>query len=235
MSFTLGVEFTTFSIVARCPRTGMLGVGITTREMAVGSRCPHVRAGVGAVATQASTDPRLGPLALRLLELGFSAPKVLRELEGSDPYIEPRQLAVVDRDGTVAARTGTRNRQWAGHVLGEGSVALGNALLGPHVAEAMARAFRESEGEDLEERLLRAVEAGRDAGGQHGGQQSAALLVCDRDAFPRVDLRVDQHPEPVGELRRLLDLYRPLIPYYARRPRDPDLPRADEWLRQQGR
>ena len=224
MRFQRGIEFHTFSITARCERTGRLGVAIATKAIAVASRCPFVKASVGAVATQASTDPRLGHTALHLLELGYSAPKTLAELEASDPYIEHRQLAIVDRDGNAAARTGKNNRDWAGHITERNYVAMGNVLLGKHVAEAIARAFEDSLDEDLEERLMRAIEAGRDAGGQHGGQTSAGLLVYDREVFPWVDLRVDLHEEPIGELRRILEIYKPQAEFFNLRPSDPTIP-----------
>ena len=224
MNFQPGIPFHTFSITARCERTGRLGVAITTRAITVGSRCPFVKANVGAVATQANTDPRLGPTALRLMEMGYSAPKALQELEASDPYIEYRQLAIVDRDGNSAARTGKENREWAGHIAKRNYVAMGNVLLGRHVIEAMAQAFEESPDEEMEERLLLAIEAGRDAGGQHGGQTSSGLLVYDREEYARVDLRVDDHPEPIGELRRVFQLYTPQIDFYNMRPKDPTIP-----------
>ncbi len=213
----------TFTIVARCERTGMLGIGLTTREMAIGSRCPYGKARVGAVATQASTDPRLGHLALKLLGMGYSAPKALKELVDSDPHIERRQLGVVDKDGNSAAYTGSNLKDWAGHIIKKNYVAMGNSLVGEKTITAMADAFEASPEESLDESLMLAIEAGRDAGGQHGGQVSAALLVYDWQVFPRIDLRVDHHDEPVGELRRLLELYRPLIPYYQQRPSDPSI------------
>lgn len=224
MKFQPGIPFHTFSITARCERTGRLGVAITTRAITVGSRCAFVKANVGAVATQANTDPRLGPMALRLMETEHSAPEALKELETSDPYIEYRQLALVDRDGNSAARTGKENQDWAGHIAEHNYVAMGNVLLGQHVAEAMSRAFEESPDEELEERLLLAIEAGRDAGGQHGGQTSSGLLVYDEEEYPRVDLRVDEHPEPVGELRRIFQLYLPQIDFFNMRPKDPTIP-----------
>ena len=224
MDLVRGISFHTFSIMGRCPRTGALGVGITTRSMAVASRCPYVQANIGAVATQASTNPRLGRLALRLLEQGFSAPKVLEEVAASDPYIEHRQIGIVDRDGNSAARTGSENKDWAGHITGRDYVAMGNVLLGEHVAEAIARGFEESEDEVLEERLLRAIEAGRDAGGQHGGQRSSGLVVFDREVFSRTDLRVDLHDEPVGELRRVYNEFAPLMEYFTLRAADPTIP-----------
>jgi uncharacterized Ntn-hydrolase superfamily protein len=230
-----GVEFHTFTIVGRCARTGRLGVATATRSLAVGARVPHVRPHLGAVAIMAIADARLGQLALRLLELGLKAPSVVDELARTDPYAEYRQLAVVDDDGFAAARTGKMNRAWAGHHVGPDYVALGNVLLGEPVVEAMEKTFAGHADEDLEERLLRSLEAGRDAGGQHGGQRSAALLVHDAKPFAHVDLRVDVHDEPVGELRRVFNVYRPAIPYYDLRQVDARVPPLDDWLRGQPR
>lgn len=220
----------TFTVLGRCAETGALGVATATGEMAVGSRVPFVGAGIGAIATQALTNPTLGDLGLKLLALGYTAPKVLNELGGSDPHIEKRQIAVVDADGLAAARTGAQNRDWKGHRVGSGFVAMGNRLVSEGVVNAMVNAFEESAGRPLWERLLRALEAGRDAGGQPKGQRSAALRVCEGQKFPIVDLRVDEHPEPIGELRRLLGLYEPLIPYYRVRASDPSVGPYDEWL-----
>ena len=225
-----GPLFTTFSVIARCARTGRLGVGIATHAIAVGGRCPHVRADVGAVATQAHTDPRLGQLAIRLLALGFSAPKVVAELVESDPHIAHRQLGVVDRDGGSAAYTGAANGAWAGHLTAPGVVAMGNALVGDAVVRGMLDTFDRSKNEDLEERLLRAIEAGRDAGGQPNGQRSSGLLVYAGDPYAWVDLRVDDHAEPIGELRRLYELYKPLREFFQVRAARPDIGGEDEWL-----
>jgi uncharacterized Ntn-hydrolase superfamily protein len=225
-----GVEFHTFTAIGRCARTGRLGIATTTRSLAVGARVPHVRAHLGAVAIMAIADARLGYQALRLLEMGLKAPAVVEELVRTDPYAEYRQLGVVDDDGFSAARTGKMNRDWAGHRAGDGYVVLGNVLTGERVLDAMEKALLADPAEDLEERLLRAIEAGRDAGGQHGGQRSAALLVCDTKPFARVDLRVDVHDEPVGELRRVFDVYRPAIPYYDLRQVDARVPPLDDWL-----
>src|SRR5262245_44339933 len=171
-----GVEFHTFTTIGRCARTGQLGIATTTRSLAVGARVPHVRPHLGAVAIMAIADARLGTTVLRLLEMGLKAPAVVEELARTDPYAEYRQLGVVDDDG-FTARTGTMNRDWAGHHVGDGHVVLGNVLLGEHVLDAMERTFLAKLDDDLESRLLTALEAGRDAGGQHGGQRSAALLV----------------------------------------------------------
>jgi uncharacterized Ntn-hydrolase superfamily protein len=230
-----GVEFHTFTVIGRCARTGRLGIGTATRSLAVGARVTHARAGLGAVAIMAIADARLGYMALRLLELGYKAPGVIDELVKGDPYAEYRQLGVIDADGFAAARTGKMNRDWAGHRVGDDCIVLGNYLTGAHLLDAMESAFTANPVEDLEERLLRAVEAGRDAGGQHGGQQSAALLVVDDSPFAYVDLRVDVHAEPVGELRRVFDAYRPAIPYYNLRQVDARVPPLPDWLRDKGR
>jgi uncharacterized Ntn-hydrolase superfamily protein len=226
----------TFSIIARCERTGMFGIGIATRPMAIGAKCPFLRAGIGGLVVQANGDPRLGPLGLRLLEMGYSAGKVLQEIAGSDgaENMTWRQIAVVDKDGRTAVHTGSNNEPWAGHVTGKGYVALGNRLTSERTATAMGAAYEKSEGEELAERLVRALEAGRDAGGQVAGQHSAALLVVNRKSYAWVDLRADEHDEPIGELRRLYGLYIPLIPYYDRRPSNPSMPRDDDWRRQEG-
>ena len=137
---------------------------------------------------------------------------------------------MIDDDGFAAARTGKMNRDYAGHHVGDSHIALGNVLVGEHVLGAIEEAFLADPNEDLEERLMRAVEAGRDAGGQHGGQQSAALLVYDRKPFARVDLRVDVHEEPVGELRKVFDVFRPAIPYYNLRLVDARVPPLDKWM-----
>ena len=220
-----GIEFNTYSIIGRCSRTGMLGVAITTSDITVGSRCPYVKSSIGAVSTQASTDPNLGQFALRLMEQGYSAHGALQQLESSDPYIERRQLGIVDRNGNATARTGAMNNDWAGHVTGRGHVAMGNGLVGEGVVQAMASLFLETSELDLEERLTRALEAGLQAGGEAQDstpQHSAALLVYGSDTFSRVDLRVDEHATPVAELRRLLDIFAPKIDYFALRATDPE-------------
>lgn len=220
----------TFTLIARCQRTGMLGIGTATNAFCVGVRVPFVRRRLGAVAIMAMADERLGPLGLRLLEAGYHAPGVIAQMVAADPYAEYRQLGVVDDDGHAAARTGDENRDWAGHRTGPGYVALGNALVGEHVIDAMERAYLTDPEDDLEERLMQAIEAGRDAGGQPNGQRSAALLVFEDKEFARVDLRVDLHDQPEAELRRIFDIYRPAIPYYNQRQVDPRIVGLDDWL-----
>lgn len=216
--------FNTFTIVGRCERTGMLGVGITSHAFAVGSRCPFVQAHVGAVATQATTDPRLGRLALQLLAMGYSAPKVVEEVTSSDRFPESHQLGVVDRDGNAAADTGSGTMAWTGHLTGRNFVSMGNNLIGAPTIEAMARSFEADAARDLDERLLRALAAGRDAGGQNGGQRSAGLLVYKDEVFPWLDIRVDAHDEPIGELARVFELFQPFKSHYAARVAKPDPP-----------
>ena len=231
----IGIEFTTFSLIGRCERTGMFGVAIATSEMAVGSRCIHVAAGVGAVVTQASTNPRLGHLGLNLLRAGHSAPRVLEEIAASDQFVERRQLGCLDLSGLAAARTGSDNKPWAGHRVDRNVVVTANAVVSARVAEAMFETFQAGPDLALWERLLRALEAGKAAGGQPNGETSSGLYVVDREPYAMVDLRVDLHPSPVAELRRLADAYFPLVAYYNLRPRDPNVSSAAEWLAAQRR
>ncbi len=225
----------TFSLIGRCERTGMFGIAISTSEMAVGSRCIHVAPGVGAIVTQASTNPRLGSLGLNLLRAGYSAPRVLDEIAASDQFVERRQLGCLDVTGLGAARTGAGNKPWAGHRVDRNVVVATNAVVGAEVADSMFDTFKRGADLPLWERLLRSLEAGKAAGGQPDGETSSGLYVVDRDTYPMVDLRVDLHPTPVTELRRLADAYFPLVAYYHLRPRDPSVPPAAEWLAAQRR
>lgn len=220
----------TFSITARCPRSGMLGIAVATSSLGVGSRCPHVAVGAGAISTQARTNPRLGILGLGLLRLGYSAERVLDELAASDVFIDYRQVAVVDTDGRTAARTGAHNLPYAGHQARENVVAMGNAIASEGVVEAMLAVWERGEAQPLECRLLAALEAGRDAGGEPKGQHSAALLVYDRLPFARLDLRIDAAEESVLALRRLFERYEPMIDFFQARPANPLLPSAEpDW------
>ncbi len=194
----------TFSITALCRDTGDLGVAISTAVPAVGGRCPHVKLGVGAVATQGSTNVMLGVDGLRLMGLGLSPERALRALLEEDEGRELRQLGAVDAQGRCFAYTGSECFGWAGHMVGEGFTLQGNMLVGEDTIGAMAESFRSSEGE-LSGRLLSALEAGQGAGGDRRGRVSAALLVASKDPKRHHDIRVDDHPDPVAELRRIYD------------------------------
>src|ERR1700750_1293666 len=151
----IGIEFTTFSIVGRCERPDMFGIAIAPSEMPVGSRCIHVAPGVGAIVTQASTNPRLGFLGLNLLRAGYSAARVLDEIAASDQFVERRQLGCLDVTGLGVARTGAGNRPWAGHRVDRNVVVTANAVVGAEVADSMFDAFKRGADLPLWERLLR--------------------------------------------------------------------------------
>ncbi len=206
------LKLTTFSIVAADLEKGDWGVAVASKFIAVGALVPWAKAKVGAIATQAWANISFGPEGLRLLEQGLSAKDVLDRLLMNDDMREHRQVGIVDWKGEVAAWTGSQCFSWAGHVIGEHYVALGNILKGPEVVEAMARAFETTKGE-LVDKLLAALEAGDNAGGDRRGKQSAAILVVREkggyggytDRY--VDLRVDDNPEPVRELKRIFRIW----------------------------
>lgn len=203
----------TFSIVARDPANGDVGVAVQSKFLAVGSVVPWARAGVGAVATQSFANAAFGPEGLRLMAAGWTASESLKQLLAMDHEAGQRQALLVDAAGRAAAFTGEGCFPWAGHIIGEGYACGGNILVGEDTVEAMARTFEATSGA-LAERLVSALAAGQAAGGDRRGQQSAALLVVRtgggyagrNDRY--IDLRVDDHLEPIAELRRLLDLHR---------------------------
>jgi uncharacterized Ntn-hydrolase superfamily protein len=202
----------TFSIAAFDPETDSLGVAVQSKFLAVGSVVPRARAGVGAVATQAMANYNYGPHGLALMSEGNSAEQTVEALTSADEDREHRQVGVVDARGRVSTFTGSECFDWAGGVTGEHYAAQGNILVGKETVEAMASTYEETGG-DLATRLLGALDAGQGAGGDSRGKQSAALLVVregggyggDNDRV--VDLRVDDHPEPIGELIRIRDLH----------------------------
>ena len=213
----------TFSIVARCPRTGMLGVATSSKDLAAGVIVPHCRAGVGAIASQSLANPYLGIDGLTLLEQGLTAARGLERVMESDRGRDLRQVAIVDRDGHTAAHTGARCIPWAGQVEGGGYVCLGNILTSEEVAKAMALAFEASVDEELAERLLRTLEAGQEAGGDRRGRQSAGIRVVHTEEYPHCDLRVDDHPNPIPELRRIFEVFqREWVPFLSMAPRRDD-------------
>jgi uncharacterized Ntn-hydrolase superfamily protein len=208
-----GSAYATFSIVAIDPATGELGVAVASRYFAVGAVVPWAEADLGAVATQANVNVAYGLRALELLKQGLTAQQALDRLLAEDtfPGKDGRQIAIIDAKGNVAVFTGQTAQDWKGHKKGGAYSAQGNLLVGEHVVEAMSRAFENTRGE-LAERLYAALKAGDDAGGDRRGRQSASILVVrkrggrnlnnDRYVF----INVDDHPDPMTELRRLLNI-----------------------------
>lgn len=225
-----GRDFTfhTFSIAAIDPRTGESGVAVTTRNPCVGAAVPWVRKGVGAVATQASARTEYGAELLDLLEQGVAPEEAMDRLLAVDPQRESRQLGVIGVDGRSAQHTGANNSAWAGQRSGPNYVTQGNILVGPQVLDAVARTFEASEGRPrhLADRLIEALNAGQEAGGdaRHGETQSATVIVVDprpgmsrRQDGQSVHINVCEHPDPVHEMRRIYDTvsetlgFRPLL------------------------
>ncbi|MDE2791361.1 MAG: DUF1028 domain-containing protein [Paracoccaceae bacterium] len=212
----------TFSLAGRCERTGMLGAAVTTSSIAVGARCLHARAGVGAAMSQNITDPSLGPALLDLMAAGRSAAEAVSAVVESAPDIEFRQLTAVDTGGGTGHFTGSKTLGVHGVDCGDDCVAAGNLLAHTGVPEAMVRTFRTRPGDHLAERLLAGLEAGLGAGGEAGPAHSAALLVVDRVSWPLVDLRVDWDDGcPVTALRRLWKQYCPQMDDYVVRALNP--------------
>jgi uncharacterized Ntn-hydrolase superfamily protein len=209
----------TFSLIARCPDTGQFGVAAATAIPAVGKLLTHAIAGVGAVATQARLNPYLGIDGVRLLQNGRSAREVMKILRDRDPRAEDRQFAVIDRQGNTAAFTGSDCLHWAGHQENEGFSVQGNRLTGQDVLDKLAEAFRRSAGKSLDERLMEALEGGDSVGGDRHGERSATIYIVEKEEYPLWDIRVDAHPNPFSELRRLHDIFaRKLIPEIRRMP-----------------
>ena len=214
------IEVNTFSVVARCARTEQLGVAVSSAVPAVGSICPFVKSGVGAVSTQSWVNPYLALEALRLIEAGNSAQQSLAVVLASDDEKDLRQIGIIDHRGESAAWSGKQCTSWSGHRVAENFAVQGNMLTGARVLESMVAAMRTSETFDLAERLMLALEAGDVAGGDKRGRQSAALLVHEREDYALVDLRVDEHERPVSELRRVYEIARAqLLPFVRGMPR----------------
>jgi uncharacterized Ntn-hydrolase superfamily protein len=198
-----GRKLSTFSIAARDSGSGMLGVAVSSKAFSAGSLCPFVAAGVGAVATQAWVNPYLGPAILGLLSGGLAAEEALKRALADDPLPELRQLNVVDALGRSATYTGSRTDSWCGGRCGTDYAVAGNILVSEATIDAMEKTFLTARGNDLADRLIAVLEAGQEAGGDARGRQSAAVIVANRTLLPYLDLRVDDHPDPVAELRRL--------------------------------
>jgi len=198
----------TWSILARDPASGAFAVAVTTCALAVGASCPFLRSGVGAVSTQAMTNRYLGPAVLDGMARGLSPASAIEGALAADGGRELRQVHAVDRHGRTAAWTGKHCVAWAGHRGGTGFSVAGNMLTGEAVVADSFAAFVARSDLPLPEQLLAAIMAGDAAGGDRRGRQSAALLVTTTEDFPDINLRVDDHPDPVAELARLLALWR---------------------------
>ena len=193
----------TWSIIAR-DASGAFGVAIATRFFAVGALCPHAESGVGALSTQALVNPHYGRQALELLRAGVPASEVVQRLVAPDEGREQRQLHVIDAQGRIGQFTGAECVDWCGAVSGDGYSVAGNMLANARVVSATAEAFERSK-TPFAERLIGALHAGEAAGGDKRGRQSAALLVFSSEQYPDLDLRVDDHAEPLAELKRLYE------------------------------
>ena len=195
----------TWSLIARDPATGAFGIAVATKNFAVGCRVPHIASGIGAVATQALSNPFYGVNGIKLLRDGKSAAEVVQALTAADDGREHRQVHVMDAAGRIAAHTGKECIDWCGSTAGEGLSVAGNMLAGPAVIAETAKAYGTNSALPFPRRFIAALEAGEAAGGDKRGKQSAALLIYSTEEYPELSLRVDDHAEPLVELRRLYD------------------------------
>jgi uncharacterized Ntn-hydrolase superfamily protein len=192
----------TWSIIARGP-AGEFGIAIASRFFAVGMLCPHAKSGVGAVATQALVNPHYGPKGLDFLESGFAPSSVIQKLLSEDEGQNHRQVHLIDAQGRIAAHTGSACVDWCGHLAGEGFSVAGNMLTGSEVLRSTSEKFESAKNLPFAERLLEALHAGEAAGGDKRGKQAAALLIHASEDYPLLDIRVDDHEDPIVELKRL--------------------------------
>lgn len=217
----------TYSILARCPRTGRFGLGVASYSILIGMQCDGaVRPNVGATITQAAPDARNNRLALNLLAQGHAPARALAELIANDPGAGHRQIGILGREGEAVVHTGPGIAARTAARTGSGWAVLGAGIAGEQVTDAMAASFEAAPDGELEERLLDALEAGRDAGGLAGSrgplpERSVALIVFGKRDFSDVDLRVDMHEGAIAELRRLYIEYKPHAAYYLERALSP--------------
>ena len=193
----------TWSIIATDQASGQIGIAVATRFFAVGARVPHVAAGLGGIATQALVNPYYGIDGIALLREGKPPQEIVRTLIAADPGRESRQLHILAIDGAIAAHTGRDCIDWCGHLAGDGFSIAGNMLAGPQVLDETANAYRANASLPFPQRLIAALQAGEAAGGDKRGKQSAALRIHDGEDWPALDLRVDDHADPLAELERL--------------------------------
>ena len=214
----------TFSISARCPETGMFGIAVSSSSPCVAARCAHARAGVGAVATQNITDPRLGPKGLDLMASGLSAQEALEALKKEASHLEYRQLALVDSAGRTASFSGAKTLGTNRVATGPGVVAAGNLLSDPGVPAAMVAAFVAGAGQSLGDRLIAAMRAAEGAGGEEGPVHSVGMLLVRREAWPIADLRVDWADEdPIGQIAVLWERWKGEMEAYVARALNPSV------------
>lgn len=217
----------TYSVIARCERTGRFGIGVASYSLAIGAYCDSaLRPNVGVTITQGHPLPRNNRLAMNLLAQGCTPAQTMAALQANDPHHEDRQIALVDREGAALARTGSRVRAFAAHRTGSGFVACGTTIAGEKVLDALAAAFEAEATADLEDRLLVALEAGRDAGGLTGSagalpERSVAVIVWGRRDYSDFDLRLDMQEGAIAQLRRIYVDYKPTADYYEERARHP--------------
>ena len=212
----------TFTVIARDPADDAVGICLATSPFGVASRCPHILGGVGAISSQCHSNPWLGRIGLSLLGDGVAPARALEILRAYDENFEYRQVGLMTPGGALAVHSGRHGKDYTGHMTGENFIVMGNGLKDRGVVEAMHAAYLGASGESFEERLMQTVEAGFRAGGEPIGQRSAGMLVAAPDRHPRVRLQVDAVPilpedggDAVLELRRVFDIYKPLIPYYS--------------------
>ena len=212
----------TFSLVARCEKTKMLGVVISSTSIGVASRCPWVRAGVGAAATQNVTDPSLGNLMLDYLEQGMSPEKVIEKIKKEKTNIDYRQLLLIDNFGNLSSHTGNNILGIHGLAKGSDCLAAGNMLKAKNIPEIMINSFVENSNLFFPERLMISLKAGLDAGGEAGPVHSAGIKVVDDTSWPLIDLRIDwSDNDPINELYKLWKAYEPQMQDYKSRALDP--------------
>jgi uncharacterized Ntn-hydrolase superfamily protein len=211
----------TFSLLGRCARTGRLGMVVSSSSPAVAARCAHPRPRAGIAASQNVTDPRLGPALLDALERGADVEAAMAAVVDAAPHVEHRQLALIDRAGGTAVYTGAAALGRHGDRRGEECVAAGNLLAGLDVLDAMIASFQAAAAADLGDRLLGALAAGLQAGGESGPVRSAGLVLTGEPEWPLADLRVDWHDAPVAALREVWEVYAPQLEDYVTRALDP--------------
>lgn len=212
----------TFSLVARCPRSGQLAVAVTSSSPAVAARCAYAQAGVGAVTTQNVTDPRLGPKLLKALSAGFNAVDALEKVVKEASFPDYRQLTVIDAGGLAASFSGEKVLGINASATGQNAVSAGNLLADVGVVHAVIDRFEQTDPmEELGARVVSAMQAGLNAGGEAGPLKSAGLLVVDKESWPIADLRVDWHDAPLTELAQLWAVWQPQMHDYVTRALNP--------------